>query len=181
MAKVSDLHIAVMDSNGKQVGYRDADTGLVFYDSPFHVHYTKEVADKMVAEVDMELDITTLPLGTLADMLYNLKAERSVAQKVVDRLKARENEITEHIINTLPKSNATGVAGKYARVTVSVKDYPTITDKDALHKYIIANDAWDISTAAINAAAIKARWEVGEKVDGVGTYTKATVSCVKNK
>ena len=178
---MGDLHIAVVDNEGNQVGYKDADTGLVFYDSPFHVTHPKEVADKMMAEADMELDITTLPLGTLADMLYNLKAERSTAQKAVDRLKARENEITEHIINTLPKSNATGVAGKYARVTVSVKDYPTITDKDALHKYIVANDAWDISTAAINAAAIKARWEVGEKVDGVGTYTKATVSCVKNK
>ena len=141
----------------------------------------EEVVGKMIAEADTELDITTLPLGTLADMLYNLKAERSTAQKAVDRLKARENEITEHIINVLPKSNATGVAGKYARVAVTVKDYPTITDKDALHKYIVANDAWDISTAAINAAAIKARWEVGEKVDGVGTYTKATVSCVKNK
>ena len=63
-------------------------------------------------------------LGACADRVYELRAKRLAAQKDVDAIEAEEKALKEHIINTLPKSETTGVAGKVARVTVVTKQVP---------------------------------------------------------
>ena len=63
-------------------------------------------------------------LGACADRLYELKAEKSAAQKVVEAIEAEETAIKNYIIDELPKSNASGIAGSKARVTVVTKPVP---------------------------------------------------------
>ena len=56
-------------------------------------------------------------IGTCADKLYKLRQDRLAQQKIVDALQEEESALKTHIINTLPKSEASGVSGKLARVT----------------------------------------------------------------
>ena len=83
-------------------------------------------------------------LGACADLVYSLRQERLAAQKVVDALEEKEKALREHIINTLPKSEATGAAGKLARVTVMTKDVPQVKDWEKFYAYVKKNNAWDL-------------------------------------
>ena len=56
-------------------------------------------------------------IGACADRLYELKELKSEAQKVVDKIEEERKALERHVIETLPKSAALGVAGKVARVT----------------------------------------------------------------
>ena len=70
-------------------------------------------------------------MGACADRIYELKNKRLAMQKEVDAVEAEEKALKEHIINTLPKSETTGVAGKLARVTVVTKQVPQVKDWEA--------------------------------------------------
>lgn len=112
---------------------------------------------------------TTLPktLALCADRLYQLKALKSEAQKVVDGYESEYQALKAHLIASLPKSDASGVAGKTCRVGVVVKLIPTIADWDKFTAYVAKNKAWDLIHRRVSTAACAARWDDGKKVDGI--------------
>lgn len=118
-------------------------------------------------------------LAQCADKLYGLRAERLEAQREVDLMKKDENELRDHIIDNLPKSEATGVSGKLANAKVSNASEPVIQDRDKFQKYVVENDAWDLVPRSICRSAIKARWEDDVEVPGVGTITVVKLSLTK--
>jgi len=118
-------------------------------------------------------------LGTCADKLYEFKQERLAAQKIVDEMKKRENAIIEHVIATLPKSDASGVSGKVARVMVTTKEVPTIKDFKKLQAHIKRTGNFDLLQRRLNAAAVNERWDVNKNVPGVEAFTKVGVSLTK--
>jgi hypothetical protein len=118
-------------------------------------------------------------MGACADMLYELKAKRLAGQKLVDEVEAEEKALKAHIIDTLPKSEASGVAGAIARVTVVTRDEPQIEDADLLHKYIVKSKRWDFIQNRLSPAAIKEVWEAGKEVPGVKRFQVVTLSLNK--
>ena len=118
-------------------------------------------------------------LGACADLLYETKNKRLLLQKEVDALAAQEVLLKQHIIDTLPKSEASGVAGKLARVTVVTKVVPQVQDWDAFYKYVKKNSAFDLLNKALNKAAVEARWENNKTVGGVGSFNAVSVSVNK--
>ncbi|UOF79435.1 D/-alanyl-D/-alanine carboxypeptidase [Caudoviricetes sp.] len=118
-------------------------------------------------------------LGACADRVYELRQKRLEAQKVVDALQEEETALREHIINTLPKSEATGAAGKVARVTVVTKQIPQVKDWQAFYAYVKKNNAWDLMQRRLAAAAVTERWEAGKTVAGVEAFTAVTLSVNK--
>jgi hypothetical protein len=118
-------------------------------------------------------------LGACADHVYTLRQERLAAQKVVDALEEEEKALREHIINTLPKSEATGAAGKLARVTVITKEVPQVKDWDKFYAYVKKNNAWDLMQRRLSAAAVTERWEAGKEVAGVEPFKAVTLSINK--
>ena len=118
-------------------------------------------------------------MGACADKLYILKQERLKQQKVVDALKEEEEALKEHIIQTLPKSESTGVAGKLARVTVVPKVVPQVKDYDKLYAHILKTKSFDLLQRRLNDTAIKARWDENKQVPGVEPFTTSTVSLNK--
>ena len=118
-------------------------------------------------------------IGTCADHLYQLVAERRVLQKMVDVIKAKESTLKEHIIATLPKSNASGVAGKLARVTVVSKDVPQVQDWKKFYDYVSRTKSFELLQRRLNNAAVIERWDNKKTVSGVGTFTTTTVSLNK--
>jgi len=118
-------------------------------------------------------------LGACADKLFELRNKRLAEQKKVDEIAAEESALKNHIIENLPKSEASGVAGKLARVTVVTKQIPQVKDWDAFYKYIKKTGSFDLMQKRLTDAAIKERWEAGKEVPGVEHFNAVSVSINK--
>jgi hypothetical protein len=118
-------------------------------------------------------------LGACADKLFELRNKRLAEQKKVDEIAAEESALKNHIIENLPKSEASGVAGKLARVTVVTKQIPQVKDWDAFYKYVKKTGSFDLMQKRLTDAAIKERWEAGKEVPGVEHFNAVSVSINK--
>jgi hypothetical protein len=118
-------------------------------------------------------------LGACADRVYTLRADRLASQKAVDLLEEEEKALKEHIINTLPKSETTGVAGRLCRVTVVTKQVPQVDDWPAFYAHVKKTGHFDLLSRSIGKAAIEARWEAGKTVPGVKTFQTVSLSINK--
>lgn len=118
-------------------------------------------------------------MGACADLVYQLREKRLAGQKLVDEVEAEEKALKEHIINNLPKSQTTGVAGKLARVTVVTKKVPQVNDWDAFWKGFDKKKDIDLLPRSLSKAAVEARWEAGKKIPGVEAFTAVTLSINK--
>ena len=117
-------------------------------------------------------------LGACADALYKVRQARLDKQKEVDELKEQETALKEHIIQNLPKSDASGIAGKLARVAVVNKDDYRVTDWALLYKYIKKHDAFALLQRRLSNEAVT---EVlsEEELPGVEMIQIPTVSLNK--
>ena len=118
-------------------------------------------------------------MGACADKLFELRNKRLAMQKEVDAVAAEETALKNHIIENLPKSEASGVAGKLARVTVVTKQIPQVKDWDAFYKYVKKTGQFDLMQRRITDAAIKERWEAGKEVPGVEHFNAVSISINK--
>ena len=119
-------------------------------------------------------------IGACADRLYQLRQQRLAQQKVVEQLAAEESALKEHIINTLPKSEASGVAGKIARVTVVTREEPLVKDQDLFRRYLNRTGRFDLAyKLRPSGPAIRELWEEGRKIPGIDKFNVVTVSLNK--
>lgn len=118
-------------------------------------------------------------LGACADRLYALKDLKRDANDKVDAIDEEVKAIKAHIIETLPKSESTGVAGKNARVSVVTKEIAQVKDWEAFWAKFDKKKDTDMLSKSINQTAIQARWDAGKKVPGVEAFTTVSVSLNK--
>jgi hypothetical protein len=118
-------------------------------------------------------------LGAVADLLYATREKRLAIEKQAEALKAQESALKEHLIQTLPKSEAGGVAGKVARVTVISKPVPQVNDWDKFYAHIKKTGDFELLQRRLGEGAIKERWEAGKVVPGVEVFNAVTVSINK--
>ena len=118
-------------------------------------------------------------MGACADRLFELREKRLEEQKKVDLIEAEEKAIKEHIIQNLPKSEASGVAGKLARVTVITKQIPQVQDWDKFYAYVAKTKSFDLLQKRLTDTAVKERWENGKKIPGVESFGAVTLSINK--
>lgn len=118
-------------------------------------------------------------LGGCADRLYQLKELQAQAQRKVDEIDAERKALKEHVINTLPKSEATGVAGKLARVRVLPKEVPQVKDWPAFYAYAKRVNRLDLMQRRLNEKAVTELLEAGKKVAGVEVFTYVDISLTK--
>ena len=120
-------------------------------------------------------------LAGCADLLYTTRRARLEMDKQVEAMKARETELRQYLIDNLPVSEATGVAGKVARATIVTKDEPEVENWDSVWEYIRKNKAYDLVQKRISAVAIKERWGNNKVIPGVGHRIVKSVSLNKVK
>jgi hypothetical protein len=118
-------------------------------------------------------------LAVCGDLLYTTRQERLALEKLVEELKTKENILREHLIANLPKSEASGIAGKIARVKIDTKDVPHVKDWETLQKYVKRTGSFELLQRRISDTAVKERWEAGKEVPGVERFTATVVSCTK--
>ena len=120
-------------------------------------------------------------LGGMADRLWRLKEKRLELTHQVQAIEEEEKVLREIVINTLPKSEATGASGKLANVKVVTKTVPSLTNFEELWKWAVRNKAPDIFQRRLNNKAITDRWDAGKKVAGVEPFQAVTISLTKVK
>jgi len=118
-------------------------------------------------------------LGACADRLYKIKDEASVLAKKAAELDAERKAIQEHVINTLPKSNATGVSGKLANVKVRTVDVPQVKDWDKFYAYIKKNNSFHLMQKRLSEGAVGEILDSGKKIPGVEPFPVVKISLNK--
>lgn len=114
-----------------------------------------------------------------ADMLYELREQRLVLQKQVDLLAVKEAAIRDYFVETLPKSQASGIAGRFAVVRIDTKTIPQVEDWNKFYAYVKKNNRFDLMQRRLADGAVKEMWENEKPVPGVGKFIAKTVSCTK--
>lgn len=118
-------------------------------------------------------------LAAAVDMLYTTRRERLDLNRHVEAMKVHERALREHLIDNLPKSEASGVAGKVARAQVHTEDEPQAVDWDEFYKHLKKKGEFELMNKAINRKAIKERWANGKEVPGIGHFENVKLSLTK--
>jgi hypothetical protein len=113
------------------------------------------------------------------DLLYTIRDARYALNKDVKEIQDNEAEIKKFLIDTLPKSDASGIAGAVARIKIETRDIPQIVNKAKLLEHIKKTGDFDLLQIRISEEAVKARWDNEKTVPGVGKYVARVVSCTK--
>lgn len=118
-------------------------------------------------------------LAACADKLYQTREKRLALQRQAKELEEQESKLKQHLIEKLPEQDASGVAGKVCRITLVDKVVPYAKDWSEIYDHIKKTGHFDLLGRRINAKAVEERWENGEEVPGVETYTTTNVSINK--
>lgn len=118
-------------------------------------------------------------LAGAADLLYQTREKRLLLEKDVAAMKSQETQLKDYLIDNLPKSSATGIAGKIARATITTKDTPSVVDWEAFRAYVKKNNAWELIQKRVSDTAVRERWEEGVELPGVEHFEVKNVSLSK--
>jgi hypothetical protein len=121
-------------------------------------------------------------LGEIPDLLHDLIDERLALQRQAEEIGKREQMLKDHLINTLPASDAFGITGKFFTAKIETKRKAVAKDWDLIYGYIIKNakkGGFALLNRAINQAATTELWDAGKEVPGVEAFNVKTVSLTK--
>lgn len=118
-------------------------------------------------------------LGACADKMYEIREKRLKIQREVEELKKYEGILRDHIIANLPESDATGISGKKARVTIRKKTIAVIKDWEKFTDYVAKTKNFAFLTRKLSQPAIQEVWDNDEEVPGIGAYETTVLSVNK--
>lgn len=118
-------------------------------------------------------------VAACADRLYACREERAKAQRVVDALEKEEKALKEHLIQMLPKGEASGTMGKVAKAYVYSKPIYQAQDWPKVWAYVKKHDAWELLQKRLSTEAVAERFEAKKKIPGIGVFNVVSVSCTK--
>lgn len=114
-----------------------------------------------------------------ADKLYLLREERYELQRQVAALEAQESQLRDFIIDTLPKSEASGIAGKVARVSIVKKVIAQVNNWPKFYAHILKTKDFSLLQRRCAPVAIEEQWAAKKVVPGTTKFTAVTLSLTK--
>jgi hypothetical protein len=140
-------------------------------------------AVKRLEAIMKKLDPKKLPIGSVSDLLYDLRDLRQMVGVLTDPLTEvigpAIKTLEEHFIQTLTIGESSGVQGKYSRVQVTDSVVPVVADWDKFYAYIKKNSAFELLNRAVNRDAVRERWDAKKQVPGIDSFHAKKVSCTK--
>ena len=131
----------------------------------------------------LKTDITKLPVGAAADLLYDLRQltaqVRAVTASFDDVLGPAVKAVEEHFVQTLEVGESSGVQGHYSRIQVTESAVPTLEDPTKFYAYVRKTNSFELLNRALNRAAVQERWDQKKRIPGVGVFHVKKVSCTK--
>jgi hypothetical protein len=130
-----------------------------------------------------KLSPDALPIGAVADLLFDLRTARKtlavLAAPFEDLLGPAEKLLDEHFIQKLAVGESSGVQGRTARVQVTESVVPTLDDPVKFYAFLKKTGDFELLNRALNRAAVNERWAAHKQVPGVGKFHVKRVSCTK--
>lgn len=110
-------------------------------------------------------------LAQCADRLYEVRQQRLAIERQAEAMAKEETALREHLISNLPKSHASGIAGKVARASVETKTVVSVKDWDKLYAFMVKQYPKNKGIFAflqrrVGDAAVKEVWAAGKDVPG---------------
>jgi hypothetical protein len=140
-------------------------------------------AVKRLTKALAKLDPAGLPVGALADLLYDLRAvsklPKSLSAPFDDLLDPVIKAVEEHFVRTLAVGESSGVQGKKSRVQVSENVVPVVEDWTKFYAFVAKTKSFELMNRALNRASVTERWDDKKQVPGVGKFHAKKVSCTK--
>jgi hypothetical protein len=121
-------------------------------------------------------------LAAAADLYYSTREMRLKLEREAEANKDFENQLKDHLINSIPKSDATGIAGKLCRVSVQTKPIAQVADWEKFYAHVAKNRAkgsFALLNKAVNQKAVKEVWDAGKSVPGVEVFNSVVLSVNK--
>jgi hypothetical protein len=123
-------------------------------------------------------------LAQCADKLYEVRQQRLALSKQVEAMEREEAALREHLIANLPKSQASGIAGKIARASVETKTVVQVEDWDKLYGYMVKQygknkGIFSLLQRRVGDATVKEMWAAGKEVPGCKPFDVPVVSLNK--
>ncbi len=118
-------------------------------------------------------------IGRCADAYHEIRELRLAMDKDVKKIKARETEIHNHILDNLSASDDTGAAGLKYQAQIKTDEKASADDWEEIYDYISDNDRFDMLGKSLNQKAIKEMWDNDMKVPGVKKVNVKSVSITK--
>lgn len=118
-------------------------------------------------------------IGECVDLLYGIRQERLDVAAQIDTLKAREELLRKHVLDTFKQADIDGAKGKKATCSIIPSTVAHIEDYDKFTKWVAKTGAWDMLQRRVNDKAFKDRIEAGERVPGLKRYDFNKLSVTK--
>lgn len=140
-------------------------------------------AIKRLTKALAKLDPSKLPIGSVSDMLYELrqvsKLPKSLAAPFDDLLDPIIKQVEEHFVKTLAVGESSGVQGHKSRTQVTENVIPVVDDWPKFYAHIKKKGEFELLNRAVNRVAVQERWAEKKQVPGIGKFHAKKVSCTK--
>lgn len=140
-------------------------------------------AVKRITKSLRDLDVTKLPIGGLADLLYELrqlgKVFGTLSAPLDDLLPDTIKMVEDHFIQTLMVGDSSGVQGMKSRVQVTESVIPVVKDWPTFYAHIKKTGEFELLNRAPNRTSIVERWDAKKQVPGIDKFHAKKVSCTK--
>jgi len=109
-------------------------------------------------------------LPAMVDQYQKTRANRLAKEKEAKAIKETETEELNLILESLRESETEAIGGTTHLAKRVVKDEPIAEDWEKIHEYIQATGEFDLLHRRLTDTAVKARWDDGVEIPGVGSF-----------
>lgn len=119
-------------------------------------------------------------IGSMIDVLYDLRQQRLELSKTVDNLKAQETAAREEILAALDGMGCAKASGHQATCGVKESIEPVPEDWEMIHNYIRIENRFDLIQKRLSAPAWRELRDSGLLVPGTSAVTVRDLSLTKS-
>lgn len=140
-------------------------------------------AVKRLNKILEKLALDKLPVGVVADALYDLKQLTKMLNTLTapfDDLVLPSVKLVEaHFVSTLAVGESSGTQGMRSRIQITETAIPVPDDWPKTYAHIKTTGEFELLNKQLNREAVKERWDAKKQVPGVTKFIAKKVSCTK--
>lgn len=115
-------------------------------------------------------------LGATIDKMWQLREDKKVAAKVVDKIDEEIKELETAMFELLDAQDTRKAEGKKASVSIGEAVVANVEDWAAFHAYIAKNKFFHLLQKRVSDPGYRELLDLGKAVPGVSPFTKRTLS-----
>lgn len=120
-----------------------------------------------------------MKMGTIIDRLFELRSEKSELNDKIKVINTEMEALEVALFNRLDDEETIKACGKHAGVTITTLMVPNVTDWDAVHQYIVDQQACYLLEKRISAAPWRELLAMGTQIPGTEPFEKRSLSLRK--